>query len=344
MTPCIRKRTPGPTLLTLLLTLGLILVLTVVQAPGVPQGGYAHPEILMQPEELKALVDRKDPYVRIVDVRHKAKYYLGHVPGAQEVWRPDLENKKSPGLMPTQAQMEALLGRLGVGGKDTLVLYGDQYDQTRLWLILAYYGFPLERMRLLDGGLEAWRAKGYPTQITAPRVKRTRCTLPGPPGNQSLVATLIEVKGALNDPRKVIVDTRSPREYQGEEYKEGATRAGHIPGAVWLDWKETVVPAGPYKGYLKLAEEIKKIYAAQGITPDKDIYLYSHNGLRASHSLLSLYLVGFPLEKLHLFAGSWVEWSRSQEPGEMGTNAASGEAQPSAKAPKTGAKEKKAKP
>ncbi len=324
--PSSRQRTNGLRGFILLLTLGLSFSLTAGQAPGVPQGGYAHPEILIQPEELKALIDLKDPSLRIIDVRHKAKYYLGHIPGALEVWRPDLEDKRGGVQMATQAQLESLLGRLGVDAKDTLILYGDQFDHTRMWLILAYYGFPLERMKLLDGGLEAWKSKGYPTHLTSPRVKRTRFKLPGTPPTPNLVATLAEVKGALQDSGKVILDTRGQREYLGQESREGAARPGHIPGALWLEWKETVVSAGPYKGYLKPAEEIKKIYAAQGISTDKDIYLYSHNGLPAAHSLLSLYLAGYPLEKLHLYDGSWVEWSRSREPVEIGGPGQKGQA------------------
>lgn len=317
MTPDTGKRTPRPIGPALLLALGLVLLLA-APASGVPQGDYAHPQMLIQPEELKALVDRKASNLRIIDVRHKAKYYLGHVPGALEVWRPDLEDKNNPGLMPPRAQVEALLSRLGVGGKDTLVLYGDLYDHAHLWLVLAYYGFPLERLRLLDGGLEAWRAKGYPTQMTAPRVSQTRVKLPGKSPLPTLLANLAAVKEASQDAGKVIVDVRSQRQYLGQQVKEGAARPGHIPGALWLEWREAMVSQGPYKGYLQSAAEIKKIYGARGVTPDKDIYLYSHNGLPATHSLLSLYLAGYPLEKLHLYAGSWVEWSRSQEAAEMG--------------------------
>ncbi|MEW6659664.1 MAG: rhodanese-like domain-containing protein [Thermodesulfobacteriota bacterium] len=343
MAPCIWKRTPGPALLTLLSS-ALFLLLTVGQASGVPQGGYAPPEMLIQPEELKALLDRKAPNLRIIDVRHKAKYYLGHIPGALEVWRPDLENQKNRGLPASQTQMESLLGRLGVGGKDTLILYGDHYDHTRLWLLLAYYGFPLERLRLLDGGLEAWKAKGYPTQFTAPRVSRTRYKLPGPSPASTLLSSLEEVKKAISDPRKVILDVRSQRQYLGQESKEGATRHGHIPGALWLAWQENVVPAGPFKGYMKSEAEIKKIYGARGATPDKDIYLYSHNGLPATLGLVSLYLAGYPLEKLHLYLGSWVEWSRSQEAVEMGTNPAPVRPRPPDKAMKTESKEERGNP
>ncbi len=317
MPPNTGKQTPGQGGLTFLAALGLVLLL-VAPVSGVPQGGYAHPEMLIQPEELKALLDRKASNLRIIDVRHKAKYYLGHVPGALEVWRPDLEDKNNPGLMPPRAQVEALLSCLGVRGKDILVLYGDLYDHAHLWLVLAYYGFPLERLRLLDGGLEAWRAKGYPTQLTAPRVSPTRVKLPGKSALPTLLANLATVKEACRDPGKVIVDVRSRRQYLGQQVKEGAARPGHIPGAVWLEWRETVVSAGPGKGCLQPAAEINKIYAAQGVTPDKDIFLYSHSGLPAAHSLLCLYLAGYPLEKLHLYAGSWIEWSRSPEAAEMG--------------------------
>lgn len=307
--------------LALTLALGLTLGTVGRSAHAVPQGGYTHPEVLLQPEELKAMLDQKDPALKIIDVRHEVKYYLGHIPGAVQVWRHDLDNKKpsSPGMPIPAAQLEKIMGRLGITHRDTLIIYSDQFDHTRLWWLLAYYGFPLNRMKLLDGGIEAWKARGYPTQLTSPRIKRTSFKLPAAAQVKALLATWEEVKGAIHNPHKVILDDRSLRQYQGEEREEGAARAGHIPGAVWVEWKETRVPEGFFKGYWQPAEKIKKIYADQGITPDKDIYIYSRAGLRATHSLVSLYLVGYPLEKLHLYAGSWMEWSRSKEPIATGT-------------------------
>jgi thiosulfate/3-mercaptopyruvate sulfurtransferase len=297
------------------LVLGLIMGSWCRAAQAVPQGGYAQPEVLIQAEELKALLEQKTPRLQVIDVRHKAKYYLGHIPGALQVWRQDIEDKKQPGLMPAPAQMEKLMGRLGISNTDTLIIYSDQYDHTRLWWLLAYYGFPLSQMKLLDGSLEAWKAKGYPTQLTSPRLKRTNFKLPGEGQRKYLVATLDEVKGAFKDPEKVIIDGRSEKQFLGRETGgEGATRPGHIPGAVWVGWKEAQVLEGPYKGYFKSAAEIKKIFEAKGVTPDKDIYLYSNSSRRATYTLVSLYLGGYPLEKLHLYAASWMEWSRSKEP------------------------------
>ena len=305
-------------LAVLLAWLGLALIPHL--AGGVPLGDYAHSGVLIQAEELKDLIAKPDPNLRIIDVRHKAKYYLGHIPGAIQMWRPELEDRRqpTPGVPAPAAQIEKLLGRLGVGSHDNIVIYSDQCDQARLWWILAHYGFPLSQMRLLDGGLVAWKAKGYPTQLTSPRFKSATFRFPAEAPKNFLWANLAEVKAAQAAPDKVILDGRTPRFYLGERTREGAARSGRIPGAVGIPWEENRIAAGPYKAYWKSAAELKKLYADRGVTPDKDIYIYCHSNVRASYTLVSLYLAGYPLEKLHLYSGGWIEWSRSKEPVEKG--------------------------
>ena len=56
--------------------------------------------------------------------------------------------------------------------------------------------------------------------------------------------------------------------------QKGATKPGRIPGVTWIEWKDVLIEEGPYKGYWKPAEDIKKIFASKGVTPDKDIYIY----------------------------------------------------------------------
>ena len=310
-----------PLLIPLALLLAwLALALIPHMAGGVPLGDYAHSGVLIQVEELKDLIAKPDPNLRIIDFRHKAKYYLGHVPGAIQLWRPEIEDHHQPihGLPGPAHQLEKLLGRLGVGSHDNVVIYSDKYDHARLWWILAHYGFPLSQMRLLDGGIEAWKAKGYPTQLTAPHLKPATFRFPAEPPKNFLWANLAEVKAAQAAPDKVILDVRTPRLYLGEGAKEGAPRPGRIPGAMGVFWEENRVAAGPHKGCWKSAAELKEIYAARGITPDKDIYIYCHTNVTASYTLVSLYLAGYPLEKLHVYAGGWIDWSRSKEPVETG--------------------------
>jgi len=262
-----------------ILVLPLILFLITLSrtTQAVPNGGYTHPEIIIQPEELKILIEKKDSSIRIIDVREKLQYLNGHIPGAVQVWRPDIEDKNHPipGMMAPQPQIEELLENLGVNEKNTLIIYSDLYDHARLWWILAYYGFPLKQMKLLDGGIDAWKAKGYPLEVTPTKVEKTRFKLQGEAkGRKPLLCTLPEVKSALKRPGRVVLDVRTKKEYVGEEIKKGATKGGRIPGVTWIEWKETIVEEGPYKGYWKSAEEIKKTFSAKGVTPEKDVYLY----------------------------------------------------------------------
>ncbi|MGQ9638523.1 MAG: sulfurtransferase [Thermodesulfobacteriota bacterium] len=244
---------------------------------AIPNGGYARPELLIQPEELKVLIDRKDPDFRIIDVREKIKYLAGHIPGAVNIWRPDIIDKDHPipGMMAPKSKIEELMGKLGINHQNRLIIYSDGPDNARLWWILAYYGFPIVQMKLLDGGIDGWKAKGFPTEMLHPQFVPTQFKLPEKTKNtETLLCTLPEVKEALKGDKKVVLDVRSSKEYLGEEMLSGAVRAGRIPGVKWIEWKEVLIKEGPFKGYWKSAEEIRKLFADIGVTPDKEIYIY----------------------------------------------------------------------
>ncbi len=263
--------------LTLPLISVFILLISGQLALAIPNGGYTRPELLIQPEELKILTDRMESNVRIIDVREKVKYLAGHIPGAVHIWRPDIvdSNHPLPGMMAPKDQIEELMGRLGISDKHPLVIYSDGADHTRLWWILAYYGFPISQMKLLDGGLDGWKAKGYSTEMIPPQVIQTSFRLSGKSrSTESLLCDLPEVKDALKNPKKVVLDVRAQREYLGEEMLKEAIKPGRIPGVVWIEWREVLVKEGSNKGYWKSGEEIKKLFFNIGVTPDKDIYIY----------------------------------------------------------------------
>jgi thiosulfate/3-mercaptopyruvate sulfurtransferase len=271
-----RKQIGTLSLTYLFSILGLIFILSgAVQA--IPNGGYARPEVLIQPEELKALIDKRDSNIRIIDIREKLKYLAGHIPGAVHIWRSDITDKSHPipGMMAPGDQIESLMGSLGINEKNALVIYSDGPDNGRLWWNLAYYGFPLEQMKILDGGLEGWKAKSYPTEMITLKTDKTAFRLPEKGKERGpLLCSLPEVKSALRSPNRVVLDVRSKREFLGEELKEGAVKPGRIPGVVWIEWTEALVGEGPYKGYWKSSEEIKKIFSVKGITPEKEIFMY----------------------------------------------------------------------
>jgi thiosulfate/3-mercaptopyruvate sulfurtransferase len=107
-----------------------------------------------------------------------------------------------------------------------------------------------------------------------------------------------------------MVDVRSPKEFTGEilappEYPtEHAQRGGHIPGAKNIPWSQAV---NNDDGTFKSADELKKLYESNGITPDKEVVAYCRIGERSSHTWFVLkYLLGYPNVKN--YDGSWTEW------------------------------------
>jgi rhodanese-related sulfurtransferase len=88
-----------------------------------------------------------------------------------------------------------------------------------------------------------------------------------------------------------------------------AYQAGHIPGAVNLDATANVRPDQPR--YWKSADELRAMYAALGVKPDKTVIPYCAAGVRSAATYFALRLIGY--EDVALFTGSWNEWSNHPE-------------------------------
>ena len=65
-------------------------------------------------------------------------------------------------------------------------------------------------------------------------------------------------------------DVRSEGEYRGTNDR-GNRRAGHIPGAVHLEW-HNVMERDSHR--FKPAAEIRQLLTEHGITPDKAVFAY----------------------------------------------------------------------
>jgi len=79
--------------------------------------------------------------------------------------------------------------------------------------------------------------------------------------------------------------------------------AGTSPGAKNIPWSQAVNEDGTFKP----ADELKKLYEPQGVTPDKQVITYCRIGERSSHTWFVLkYLLGYP--DVRNYDGSWTEW------------------------------------
>ena len=63
--------------------------------------------------------------------------------------------------------------------------------------------------------------------------------------------------------------------------------------------------------YWKSAAELRAMYEAAGVTPDKRVIPYCKTGVRSAVTYFTLGLLGY--DDVALFTGSWEEWSAHPE-------------------------------
>lgn len=268
------------------------------------QTGYARPELLVDAAWLTEHLN--DPSIRIVDMRPRG-YAEGHIPGA--VW---LDNNairianRPPTFLPTPAEFEELMATLGISNKTRVIAYDDRGGiyATRLWWILNYYGHA--SVAVLDGGWTKWTADQRPTNASAPPI--ARAVFKVQPGTVK-VATADDVKSAINKAGTKLVDARTQGEIDGKDLR-GIKRAGYIESSVPVYWEDTLnLPLRTFKS----AAEIQKLYRDRGVLPADEVITYCQIGMRASHDLFTLALIGHDLTKLRNYYGSWEEWGNRDD-------------------------------
>ncbi len=271
--------------------------------------GYARPDVLVETSWVAEHLN--DPTVRIVESDEDVLLYeQGHIPGAVKIdWFTDLQHPLKRDFL-TKEQFEKLMSERGISNDTTVVFYGDKhnwYAAYSFWLF-RYFGHDDKKLKIMNGGRKKWIDEKRPLTTDVPSYPKVVYRAQEP--DSAVRAFRDEILASLNRKDCVLVDVRSPKEYTGElihmpEYpQEGAQRGGHIPGALNVPWAQAV---NPEDSTFKSLEELKKLYEAYGITPDKNVIAYCRIGERSSHTWFVLtYLLGYPTVKN--YDGSWTEW------------------------------------
>jgi thiosulfate/3-mercaptopyruvate sulfurtransferase len=248
-----------------------------------------------------------DGSVRFVEVDvDTTAYEQSHIPGAVG-W--NWTSQLSDGIrrdIASRDDFSALLSASGIGPDTTVILYGDNNNWFAAWAYwqLKLYGH--RDVRIIDGGRKFWLDNGLPLSTDAPQTAPTSYRLPE--ADFALRAFRDDILPRLGDPGLTLVDVRSPAEFNGEiiappGMSETAQRAGHIPGAASVPWAQTVRENGTFKS----EEELRALYEAKGVTPDKDVIAYCRIGERSSHTWFVLHeLLGY--RRVRNYDGSWTEY------------------------------------
>ena len=262
------------------------------------------------------------PGPRVLDVRWKlggppgrVEYRRGHLPGAVYV---DLDTElaehgeptdgRHP--LPTVTALQAAARGWGLNDGDTVVVYDDLGNQSaaRAWWLLKNAG--VRDVRLLDGGLAAWRAANLPVVEGEEPVRPGAITL-----STGRLPVLDADAAAAVAQVGFLLDARAHERYRGD-VEPIDPKAGHIPGAVSAPTSANLAPDGRFLP----AAELRARFEALGLRPGTpgaeaapdapelafDVGVYCGSGVTAAHEAVALTLAGFTPA---LYPGSWSQWS-----------------------------------
>jgi thiosulfate/3-mercaptopyruvate sulfurtransferase len=272
----------------------------------------ARARVLITAAELADRLHAGDP-VTILDVRWRldqpdghAAYLQGHVPGAVYVSLEDelsdhSINGRGRHPLPSGRSVEASARRWGIRNGVPIVVYDDwsRAGSARAWWILTAAGF--NEVRILDGGLSAWRLAGG-SVATGPVTPS--------PGNATVLhddlyagaLPTLTAQQAIGDAVDVtLLDARAPERFRGDVEPVDPV-AGHIPGAKNLPSTDVLASDGTF-----LADgALRRRLSDHGIDLDGRLAAYCGSGVSATVILAALASTG---SAAALFPGSWSEWS-----------------------------------
>ena len=264
--------------------------------------GYTRPDLLIETEELAKLLEQ--PNVRVIDAVDPGTYGRAHIPGAVNIFYltlADIKARKEKGYPLSIEDAEKIFSEAGIDKNTLVVAYdgGDGPFASGLWFVLEFFGH--ENVKVLNGGFRKWMAESRPVNQNVPKVETKKFAAKP---NADKIVTLNWLEKNLRNKDIVIVDNRSFKEYIGEDVRPGASRGGHIPGAVHIEWKKFSDEMNTFKS----SEQLEKVLTERGITKDVKVVTYCQTGVgRSTDMALAMKLIGY--DNVVEYTGSWEEWS-----------------------------------
>ncbi len=246
----------------------------------------------------------------VLDARRtQAEYDAGHIPGA--IFAPP-SLFETNGELNSDSDLASELGKLGITRDSKILIYDNTTASLgsggRLFWILEYLG--CTNVTFLNGGWDLWKAQDMPVEtaavVHAPIAQAEFIAAINPEMVESVTKEYVK-EHFIPTPVEgfILIDVRAEKEYIGDELN-GASRPGHIPGAVNLPYTECFNAKD--KSILSY-EEFKKLLADHNITLDKKLVAYSTIGHRSGFFYFLCRLMGY--ENVANYTGSIVDWAKA---------------------------------
>lgn len=237
----------------------------------------------------------------------RAGFAEAHIPGAQmfDIDRVSCLITSLPHMAAPPEHFASRMQALGVGDGAKVIVYDQHglFSAARAWWQFRHMGF--QDVFVLEGGLPAWIAAGWPTEDGPPRPTQPRHFTAR--RRADLVRTLEEMRRLVAKGRSVI-DARPASRFRGEapEPRPGLRR-GHMPGALNLPYTELVTE----QGFMRSRDELEMVFRAAGVPIQSGLIASCGSGVSAALILLALARLG--VWNAALYDGSWAEWGALED-------------------------------
>jgi thiosulfate/3-mercaptopyruvate sulfurtransferase len=260
----------------------------------------------------------KDPTVKIIDASYKMPgvlplpaddYLAGHIPGAVffDVNAIADQNDPRPHMYPTADQFARDVSALGISSGDTVVAYdsGTWVAGPRAWWMFLSFGH--RNVKVLDGGLQKWKAEGRPLESGSVTPKPGKFEAKLDPG---FVRSKEQLLNNLESKKEQVIDARPRPRFEGTVVEPWpGRRSGHIPGSRNVPYADLF---DANTGAMKPLGELRNAFAFAGVDTARPIVTSCGSGVSALVLTLALYRLG--VRGSALYDGSWAEWGLPDGP------------------------------
>ncbi|QOR39796.1 sulfurtransferase [Billgrantia diversa] len=276
-----------------------------------------HPSPLVDAEWLDGQLDSKN--LVVLDVRStiddggdRADFEAGRIPDsrysnyAEDGWREERDGVA--GLMPDVDDLAELIGGLGIGNDDTVIVVPagtgptDFASATRIYWTFKALGH--DEVAILNGGFAGWEQQGF--EVAEGPASDSEATDFSASLREELLATTEEVD-ASRQAGEQLVDARPVGFYRGEEQSPAARVPGTIPGAANLPHHDALVERdGAW--YLE-PERLTAAIDALELDREAPTVAFCNTGHWASSGWFQLSEVG-GFANATMYDGSMAAWTR----------------------------------
>ncbi|OZB20123.1 MAG: sulfurtransferase [Marinobacter sp. 34-60-7] len=294
-----------------------LIIMTLALFSSLAYASENRPDPLVDAQWLNDNLQREN--LVVLDVRSgidnggdRSDFEEAHIPGSiyssytDDGWRESRDGVA--GLMPPVSSLERLIGGLGIGNDDTVVIVPagtgvtDFGSAARVYWTFRVLGH--DQVTILNGGFGAWQAAGFKV-ASGSAESRPFADFKGELQDQ-LIASLEEVEAA-RESQAQLLDARPSDYFNGENKSPAARAPGTIPGAMNLP-HTSFLGQQDQVWYLN-ADEISEQVNRAELNPDARTIAFCNTGHWAATDWFVLSeLAGF--SQVAMYDGSMAEWSQ----------------------------------